>query len=98
MAVRIQASWALANALDNFSYHVPALQPAVLLSLCQAVQQTLQDGDKVRCNGVRAAGNLLKQMPEQSGEDSVMGLLQLLIVVVAAAAAAGKQCLPVEMW
>ena len=68
MAVRVQASWALANSLDSLSRHTPSLQPPVLLSLCQAVQGTLQDGDRVKCNGVRAAGNILGQLQEQSGE------------------------------
>ncbi len=65
MAVRVQAAWALANLIDSFSSYFQSPRSKVLVSLCEAVLLTLQDGDKVKCNGVRAAGNLLKQLPVQ---------------------------------
>lgn len=64
MAVRVQASWALANLIDAMPSHSRPLPLPLILSLCEAVHRTLQDGNKVKCNGVRAAGNLLKQLPE----------------------------------
>lgn len=66
MAVRVQAAWALANLIDSCSSYFQSPRSKVLVSLCEAVLLTLQDGDKVKCNGVRAAGNLLKQLPVQA--------------------------------
>ena len=69
----MQASWALANLLDSLSRGYPqGLQPALLVSLSEATHSTLVDNDKVRCNGVRAAGNLLKQLSE-NGEGGFGG-------------------------
>ncbi len=62
LAVRVQASWALANFTDPlpFSPH-----PTLKHSLYSATTRALRDADKVRCNGVRAAGNLLKDLTEK---------------------------------
>ena len=62
LAVRVQASWALANFTDPlpFSPH-----PTLKHSLYSATTKALRDADKVRCNGVRAAGNLLKELTEK---------------------------------
>ena len=61
-AVRVQASWALANFTDPLSF---TPHPALKQALYTGVVSAVRDGDKVRCNGVRAAGNLLKELTEE---------------------------------
>ena len=65
LAVRVQASWALANLVDSFSSHPHLLQPQLMATLSKSVLLGLEDKDKIRSNAVRAAGNLLKQLPEE---------------------------------
>ncbi len=62
LTVRVQASWALANFTDPLPC-TPS--PALKHSLYSAVVSTVKDADKVRCNGVRAAGNLLKELTKE---------------------------------
>lgn len=66
LAVRVQASWALANLVDSVSSHSHLLRPQLVGSLSESVVRGLKDVDKVRSNAVRAAGNLLKHLPENS--------------------------------
>ena len=60
--MRVQASWALANFTDNLP---PPLHSLLNHTLYSGVAKAVKDNDKVRCNGVRAAGNLLKILAEE---------------------------------
>ena len=63
-SIRAQASWALANLADSFSSRPHLLTPHLTLSLGSSILLGLRDVDKVRCNAVRAAGNLLRLVRE----------------------------------
>ena len=65
LPVRVQASWALANLTDKMP---PSFPPSLIPALYKATCTTLTDNDKVKCNGVRAAGSLLRRLDEPSKE------------------------------
>ena len=69
MAVRVQASWALGNLTDTLSQCQVAKEVVGALGdqLCATVLLTVKDTEKVKVNGVRAAGNLMKALPEIGG-------------------------------
>ena len=81
LTVRAQASWALANLADSFSPRPHLLTPHLALSLSSSILHGLRDVDKVRCNAVRAAGNLLKQLQESGEHSAVMSRREELFVV-----------------
>ena len=62
LPVRVQASWALANLTDTLP---PSFPSPLLVSLHEAIVKASTDNDKVKCNAVRAAGNVLKDLQEQ---------------------------------
>jgi hypothetical protein len=60
--VRVQASWALANLTDTL---LLAGTSRTLSSYFSAARNALKDKDVVKCNAVRAIGNLLKTVPRR---------------------------------
>lgn len=66
ISVRISASWSLANVADTISKH-PNMTPNIpkdafsLQHLAEAAIAASRDHEKVRANGIRALGHLLKE-------------------------------------
>ena len=75
LPVRVQASWALANLTDILP---PSFPPPLLASLLEAIAKASADNDKVKCNAVRAAGNMIKDLCEQGQTDKQNKMLLLL--------------------
>lgn len=71
--IRIKASWALANISDalvaNSSDTNNDIVSDDLLKRLLEVSLTCKDNDKVRCNTVRAIGNLLRLVTEEHLKD-----------------------------
>ena len=66
LAVRVQASWALGNLTDTLSQSQAPREVVGSLGehLCATILLTLKDSEKVKVNGVRAVGNLMKVLPD----------------------------------
>ncbi|KAG0593233.1 hypothetical protein M758_1G307300 [Ceratodon purpureus] len=91
-AVRITASWAVANLCDALCTIVETddatdanypLEDVPLASLAECTFKAANDGDKVRANVVRALGNLARFVDfsaESSGRNDFMGLVHKNIV------------------
>ena len=68
----MQASWALANLTDILP---PSFPPPLLASLLEAVAKASADNDKVKCNAVRAAGNMIKDLREDGKKKTNLRIL-----------------------
>jgi hypothetical protein len=71
--VRVQASWALANLTDTLL----AGTSRTLSSYFSAARNALKDKDVVKCNAVRAIGNLLKTVPQLDDKEVSSVCMQL---------------------
>ncbi|KAJ8687142.1 hypothetical protein QAD02_022936 [Eretmocerus hayati] len=85
LGVRVKAAWALASLCDclvkredNVEVESIPLE-TILPKLYRTSTKAAQDNEKVRCNAVRAIGNILYLCPDQSIlQDTSMGLEALI--------------------
>lgn len=76
--VRMKAAWALANFCDALALNrenkdeefLEDFSDSLLLKLFETATNASQDNDKIRSNGVRALGNLLRYLSDKSLENS----------------------------
>jgi hypothetical protein len=71
--MRVQASWALANLSDALTVSNFKLSSSFYHEILSGASKALNDKDMVKCNAVRALGNILRVIPEQP-EDKVLSL------------------------
>jgi hypothetical protein len=71
--MRVQASWALANLSDALTVSNFKLSSSFYREILSGASKALNDKDMVKCNAVRALGNILRVIPEQP-EDKVLSL------------------------
>ncbi|KAL5477104.1 hypothetical protein EMCRGX_G023849 [Ephydatia muelleri] len=91
LSVRVQASWSLGNLTDTLTGMEDIPLP-LYTPLFGAVHTAMLDNEKVRCNAVRACGNLLRCLNKKALVTHRAQITDLCVLLAKAAVSGGMKC------